>query len=58
MDGTNAPPDPRTLLWEQLFALAEGEKRGGDGRALRLLTRYRDRLEKPKARPLHQDDGA
>ena len=44
-------PGAREQLWVELFALAEEERRAGDGRALRLMTRYRDRLEKPKAKP-------
>lgn len=58
MDGTAIPADPRTHLWAELFALAEAERQGGDGRAVRILERYRERLEKPRARALHQDDGA
>lgn len=58
MDGANYPVDPRALLWAELFALAEVERKGGDGRALRLLQRYREAIEPTKARPLHQDDGA
>lgn len=58
MDGTAIPADPRAFLWAELFALAEHERQGGDGRALRILERYRERLEKPRDRPLHVDDGA
>ena len=58
MGGAGFPMDPRAQLWAELFALAEHEKRSGDGRALRIIERYRAALEKPKAKPLHQDDGA
>ena len=57
MDGTAIPADPRAFLWAELFALAQHERQGGDGRALRILQRYHERLERPKARKLHQDDG-
>lgn len=40
-------PSARAQLWAELFALAEREKVAGDGRALRLLERYRDVLERP-----------
>jgi hypothetical protein len=58
MDGSGFPLDPREHLWAELFAMAEAERTGGDGRALRLIERYRHALDKPKARPLHTDDGA
>lgn len=58
MDGAGFPLDPREHLWAELFALAEAEKRTGDGRAHRILTRYRVALDKPQLRPIHTDDGA
>jgi len=57
MDGAGFNLDPREHLWAELFALAEAERVKGDGRAFRVLERYRQAIERPKARPLHQDDG-
>lgn len=61
MDEQGLPVDPREALWAELFGLATTERAKGDGRAMRVLERYRDRLEPAeiaRARPLHEDNGA
>ncbi len=48
----------REQVLDELVALATAEAKSGDGRALRIMTRYREAVSQPKVRDLHQDDGA
>lgn len=64
LDHHDNPPTPDELikygedsLIERMLALAEEEKRYGDGRAMNALTRILDRLGLARKRKIHQDDG-
>ena len=50
--------DPRGRLWQQLEYEAIQEAKDGDGRALRVITRLRAKIEPlHRIEPVHQDNG-